>query len=104
VVAGASLGAVVGALASTGVIPAHDIAFFQTGPLVAALKSAAAGTFVGFVLGALSGLEDWKEEVEIDVDAFTERSGVLVSVPAKDERARRAREVMTEAGARSVEG
>ena len=69
------------------------------GVLAAVLESAFAGGAVGFAFGALLGLDHAKTEARFDVTGV--RDGVIwVGVTASGARARRAREILADAGAR----
>ncbi len=106
-VTGTALGAVLGALGATlvatGVIVSPALGVFATGPLLAAMKGAAAGAAVGLEVGALAGLGFWKDEAQIHAEALGE-GGIVVAVPAVHEHAEHARKAFAEAGARHVRG
>jgi hypothetical protein len=106
--AGAALGGALGALGATlvatGVIVIEPaVALFATGPLLAALKGAAAGGAVGLEVGALAGLGFWKDEAHIHAEAL-KQGGVVVAVPAEHAHAEHARKVFAEAEADEVRG
>ncbi len=104
---GAALGGVLGALGATlvatGVVAAPGLAVFAAGPLLAALKGAAAGAAFGLEVGALAGLGFWKDEAHIHAEAL-KKGGVVLAVPAEHDHAEHARKVFTEAGADEVRG
>ena len=103
VAAGAVLGALGATLVATGVVAAPGLTLLATGPLLAALKGAAAGAAAGLEIGALAGLGFWKDEAHIHAKAL-EAGGIVVGVPADHERADHAREVLRDAGADQVQG
>ena len=106
-IGGAALGGVLGALGATlvatGVVVAPQFSVFATGPLLAALKGAVAGSAFGLEFGALTGMGFWKEEAHIHADAL-KKGGIIVSVPAEHEHAEHARKVFRETGADTVSG
>lgn len=96
---GAAAGAVLGgagvALAGLTFGPLTLVA---AGPVVAALEGAYAGGATGFAIGALSSMG--MSEVEADFHSAHIHEGVVwVGVQAKGERAERARQILTDAGA-----
>ena len=100
----ASVGAAVGAvLAGAGVAIAGltfgPLTLIAAGPIVAALEGAFAGGATGFALGALASMD--MSEPEADFHASHIHDGVVwVGVQASGARGMRAREILTEAGAR----
>lgn len=100
----ASIGAAVGAvLAGAGVALAGltfgPFTLVAAGPVVAALEAAFAGGATGFAVGALTAMD--MSEVEADFHAAHIHDGVVwVGVKVRGERAKRAREILTEAGAK----
>jgi len=100
----ASIGAAVGAvLAGAGVALAGltfgPFTLVAAGPIVAALEGSAAGGAVGFALGSLTALEMSKEEAAFHT-ARIHDGVVWVGVQVEGDRAVRAREILTAAGAR----
>jgi hypothetical protein len=100
---GGALGALGATLVATGVVVAPELVVFATGPLLAALKGAAAGAAMGLEVGALAGLGFWKDEAHIHAEAL-KKGGIVVAVPAEHDHAEHARKVFTEAGADEVRG
>jgi hypothetical protein len=99
----ASVGAAVGAvLAGVGVAAAGltfgPLTLVAAGPIVAALEGAFAGGSVGFALGSITALEMTEQEAAFHT-AHIHEGVVWVGVQVKGERAERAREILTEAGA-----
>jgi hypothetical protein len=105
---GGELGAAVGAvLAAAGATLAGmtvgPLTLAVGGPIAVALEAAYAGGSAGFMLGAVAGLTHTKDEAEFHVAQIHE-GVVWVGVHAKGERAVRAREILSEAGARHFQG
>ena len=100
----ASIGAAVGAvLAGAGVALAGltfgPVTLVAAGPIVAALEGAFAGGVTGFAFGALTAMD--MSKLEADFHATHIHDGVVwVGVQAKGERGKRAREILTAAGAK----
>ncbi len=97
---GASVGAVLGTaavlLTGTTVGPLTLVA---AGPIAAALEAAYAGGATGFAMGVLHGLTETTDEADFHVTQIHE-GVVWVGVHAGEERAAKAREILTRAGAR----
>ena len=100
----ASIGAAVGAvLAGAGVALAGLVAgpftLVAAGPVLAALEAAYVGGATGFAFGALMSID--LAEPEADFHAAHIHDGVVwVGVQANGARAERARQILTEAGAK----
>ena len=101
---GGKLGAVIGAvLGGAGAVfsgmTLGPLTLLAAGPVGVALEAAFAGGAVGFALGAVEGLGRSKNEADFHAHHL-ERGVVWVGVHASGERAKRAREILTEAGAK----
>ncbi|KPJ79321.1 MAG: hypothetical protein AMS19_11420 [Gemmatimonas sp. SG8_23] len=104
VVHGAELGAALGAvLAAAGVTLAGmtmgPLSLVVAGPVLVALEAAIAGGGAGYLIGALTGLGIWHNEAEFHA-AHIHDGVVWVGVHATGPRARQARAILSEAGAR----
>lgn len=98
---GAAIGAVLAAAGVTAVgLTFGPISLIAAGPVVAALEGAYAGGGIGFALGALVSIDVVEPEAAFYA-AHIHEGVVWVGVRAKtDARAERARQILTEAGAR----
>lgn len=100
----AGIGAAIGAvLAGVGVavagLTAGPFTLIAAGPVLAALEAAYAGGATGFAIGALMSIDIVEPEAEFYAAHIHE--GVFwVGVQAAEPRAERARQILTEAGAR----
>jgi hypothetical protein len=98
-IAGGTLGLLVGlgALAIPGLGP-----FIAAGPIMAALAGAGAGGAVGTLTGSLIGLGIPEFEAK-QYESFLNKGGMLLAVHADDgDWAKRAKDVLTRAGAHDV--
>jgi hypothetical protein len=105
---GGEIGAAVGAvLAAVGVTLAGmtigPFSLVAAGPAAVALEAAYAGGSAGFMLGAAAGLTQSKTEADFRL-ALTHEGVVWVGVHATGERAAKAREILSAAGARHFQG
>ena len=99
-----AIGAAVGAaLAAAGVTVAGltfgPISLIAAGPVLAALEAAYAGGAVGFAMGALVSIDLVEPEAAFYA-AHIHDGVVWVGVKAGEARAERARQILSEAGAR----
>jgi hypothetical protein len=100
----ATIGAAIGALlAAAGVtvvgLTFGPISLIAAGPVVAALEGAYAGGAIGFAMGALVSI-DLVEPEAVFYAAHIHEGVVWVGVRAGEARAERARQILTEAGAK----
>lgn len=99
-VSGAGVGALIGlALVGTTLVMPGIGTFLIGGPLAAAIAGAGIGAASGGILGALIGLGIPEAEAE-HYAAGLERGDTLVTVHTTDDRAREARRILDEEGAR----
>lgn len=98
---GAALGAIGATLVSTGVVVTGGVALAVAGPIALALESAVVGMVAGGAIGALSGLESWKTEVDLHAEDLRE-GAVMVAVHAEGARVTEARSVLEGSGATRV--
>jgi hypothetical protein len=99
-IAGGTLGLLVGlgALAIPGLGP-----FIAAGPIMAALAGAGAGGAVGTLAGTLIGLGIPEYEAK-RYESYLNKGGMLLAVHADDgEWAKKAKDILTRAGARDVD-
>ena len=97
---GTTVGALLGSTAAllTG-MAIGPFTLVAAGPIAVALEAAYAGGATGFVMGVLHGLTESTDEAEFHMQHI--HDGVVwVGVHATGERAAKAREVLTQAGAR----
>lgn len=99
-----TIGAAVGAvLAAAGVTVAGltfgPFSLIAAGPVVAALEAAYAGGAIGFAMGALVSIDLVEPEASFYA-AHIHEGVVWVGVQAGEARAERARQILTEAGAK----
>ncbi len=101
---GAAAGAILGSAAVlvTG-MSVGPLSLVAAGPVAAALEAAYAGGATGFMMGVLHGLTETRDEAEFHLKHI-EGGVVWVGVHATGERAEKAREALTEAGARRFTG
>lgn len=102
---GAALGAALAALGTglvvTGATLASGGTLLAAGPVVAVLEATVAGGAAGGALGALSGLDHWKAEVDLHAEDLHGGS-VLVGVHADGERIDQAAAIFERTGATKV--
>jgi hypothetical protein len=97
---GAAIGAVLAAAGVTVVgLTFGPISLIAAGPVVAALEGAYAGGAIGFAMGALVSI-DLVEPEAVFYAAHIHEGVVWVGVRAGEARAERARQILTEAGAK----
>jgi hypothetical protein len=101
---GASVGAILGtaAVTITG-MAVGPLTMVAAGPVAAALEAAFAGGTTGFMMGALHGLMESRNEAEFHA-AHIHEGVVWVGVHAKGERAETARRILSDAGAKHFQG
>jgi hypothetical protein len=106
---GAAIGAGVGGailalaagLTAVGVVASGGLGLVAAGPIVAALAGAGAGAAAGGLVGGLIGLGIPEHEAKY-YEGVIAKGGVLVGVRAEGDQRARAREVLDEAGAKTV--
>lgn len=94
---GAAIGASLGG--STGAVLLPLSGLLPVSPLVAAVHGAITGVIYGGLLGMISGLAFWREQVEI---AGHPKGSVLVGVETNSERRESAEAALRRAGAEKV--
>lgn len=101
---GATVGAVLGtaAVTITG-MTVGPLTMVVAGPLAVALEAAFSGGATGFMMGALHGLMESRDEAEFHA-AHIHGGVVWVGVHAKGDRAETARQVLSDAGAKHFQG
>lgn len=101
---GATVGAVLGtaAVTITG-MTVGPLTMVAAGPVAVALEAAFSGGATGFMMGALHGLMESRDEAEFHA-AHIHDGVVWVGVHAKGDRAETARQVLSDAGARHFQG
>ncbi len=106
VVAGTAIGAVVGGvgavLVTTGVLAAPGIGLLAAGPVLAILRGAIAGAFIGDLIGVHAGLAFWKKEAEIHEGDL--RDGAALIAVHSDDLHDAARAVFERTGADRISG
>lgn len=104
----AEIGAVTGAVLGTAAVTISGMAvgplsLVAAGPVAVALEAAFAGGATGFMMGALHGLMESKDEADFHA-AHIHEGVVWVGVHAKGDRAAKARQILAEAGAKHFQG
>lgn len=101
---GAAAGAVLGTAAVTVTgMTVGPLTLVAAGPVAVALEAAYAGGATGFMMGVLHGLMESRDEADFH-SAHIHDGVVWVGVHAKGDRAARAREILSEAGAKHFQG
>lgn len=104
----AKIGAVVGAVLGTAAVTITGatlgpLTLVAAGPVAAALEAGSAGGATGYMVGVLHGLMDSRDEAEFHA-AHIHDGVVWVGVHAKGGRAARARQILSDAGAKHYQG
>ena len=98
---GAFLGLGIVVLAAAGVLVDADVEFLTYDSIAGAFRIVALTALAGVPLGGVLGLGHWRGHKKISVDEA--ESGSILVVVTTDELAALARQVLRQAGARSVE-
>lgn len=96
---GMGCGAILGALVSTLSALAFPGSIFVSGPLAGAFAAGASGAAAGSLIGGLLGMGFSEEEVVYLEDGLFRGDIVLGVLSRSDEEEKKAREMLTEAGA-----
>lgn len=104
----AKIGAVVGAVLGTAAVTITGVTvgpltLVAAGPVAAALEAGFAGGATGYMVGVLHGLMESRDEADFHA-AHIHEGVVWVGVHAKGDRAERARQVLSDAGAKHYQG
>lgn len=104
----AKIGVVVGAILGTGAatvtgMTVGPLTLVAAGPVAAALEAAFSGGAGGFMIGVLHGLMESRDEADFHA-AHIHDGVVWVGVHARGDRAEKARQILSDAGARHFQG
>lgn len=105
-VAGGAIGGVLGGLgavlAATGVVMGPGAILLASGPVLAAIQGVVGGAGLGYGIGVLASLDQWKDEADLHAEDL-EKGAALITVHS-DELHDVAREILRESGAERISG